>query len=67
VAVSGKNLEIRMRDCGLGPEYSGDNNRMLSEIPEFRFHDMQDSVAWLYRWYEEHKLAIDPELLRFDE
>ncbi len=66
VAISGKNLKIAVRNSGLGAEYGGDNARMLSEIPDYHFREMDDSVAWLYRWYEERKAAIDPELLRFD-
>jgi GDP-L-fucose synthase len=67
VAAAGKNLAIEVRNPGLGREYSGRNTRMLSEIPEFRFRDIDDSVARLYRWYEERKNAIDPAMLRFDE
>jgi GDP-L-fucose synthase len=67
VAVSGKRLGIEIRNQGLGNEYSGDNTRMLSGIPGFRFRDMGESVARLYRWYEQRKSDIDPALLRFDE
>jgi len=67
VAASGKPLEILVGNDGLGDEYSGDNTRLMGEIPDFRFCDMDDSIARLYRWYEERKLSIDPESLRFDE
>jgi GDP-L-fucose synthase len=66
VATSGKSLPIEIRNQGLGSEYSGRNLRMLSEIPDFQFRDIDDSVARLYRWYEERKNAINPALLRFD-
>ena len=66
VRVSGKRLEINVKDPGLGTEYSGDNSRMREEIPDFRFRDMDDSIVWLYRWYEERKSVIDASLLRFD-
>jgi GDP-L-fucose synthase len=67
VTASGKPLEILVRDDGLGSEYSGDNTRLMGEIPDFRFCDMDDSIARLYRWYEERKISIDPQSLRFDE
>lgn len=67
VATSGKNLPITVRTDGLGIEYSGDNTRLLSELSGYRFHEMDDSVARLYRWYEERKCSIDPALLGFDE
>jgi UDP-glucose 4-epimerase len=66
VAASGKPLDIKVRGEGLGCEYSGDNARMLSEIPDFRFRDMDESIERLYRWYEERKSTIDSALLRFD-
>jgi len=66
VRASGKPLEIRVGRAGLGAEYSGDNARMLGEIPGFEFLDMDASILRLYRWYEERKPQIDPSLLRFD-
>ncbi len=66
VHASGKRLEIKVKDPGLGTEYSGDNSRMREEIPDFNFREMDDSIAWLYRWYEERKTVIDAGLLKFD-
>ena len=65
-AASGKNLPIEIRNPGLGNEYSGRNSRMLSEIPDFQFRDIDEAVARLYSWYEGRKSVIDPALLRFD-
>lgn len=67
VKASGKSLEIEVRDERPGLEYSGDNGRLLEELPDFQFRTMGDSVARLYRWYESEKETIDRELLRFDE
>jgi GDP-L-fucose synthase len=66
VNVSRKGLPIEIRDQALGKEYSGTNSRMLAEIPSFQFHDFDESIAQLYRWYAERKNSIDPGLLRFD-
>lgn len=67
VEVSGTKLDIEIRNQGLGTEYSGCNNRLTAEIPDLRFRDQADSIAALYRWYDQRKAAIDPALLRFDE
>jgi GDP-L-fucose synthase len=67
VKASGKKLEIIIGNEGWGREYSGDNARMLEEIPDFHFREMDDSIERLYRWYSERKSDIDPALLRFDE
>jgi GDP-L-fucose synthase len=67
VRVSGKSLGIVTQRPGMGREYSGDNARMLDEIPGFQFREMDESITRLYRWYEARKEAMDPGLLRFDE
>ena len=67
VEASGKQLEIVVRQEGLGSEYSAANQRLMAEIPEFRFRERKESIARLYAWYVERKAEIDPELLRFDE
>ena len=67
VEASGKKLEIVVKNQVLGNEYSGDNARLLEEIPDFHFRDMRDSIARLYEWYAARKTAIDPRLLGFDE
>jgi nucleoside-diphosphate-sugar epimerase len=67
VEASGKKLEIVVRNQGLGNEYSGDNHRLLGELPDFHFREMRESVQRLYCWYEARKAAIDPAALHFDE
>ena len=37
VRASGKNLEVAVRNPGLGEEYSGDNRRLMEELPDFQF------------------------------
>lgn len=64
--ISGKNPEIHVQRDGFGPEYSGDNTRVLEEIGGFHFRDMRDAISELYRWYQSHLSEIDPALLRFD-
>jgi UDP-glucose 4-epimerase len=66
VGISGKPLEILVRNPGMGTEYSADNSRLLAEIPDFHFREMKDSIARLYRWYEARKGEIDPLALHYD-
>lgn len=61
--ISGKELEIAVRNEGMGREYSGDNSRFLSEIGGFSFRDIDESIEELYRWYEAKKEQIDREFL----
>jgi GDP-L-fucose synthase len=67
VRASGKDLPIVVKNDGMGNEYSGDASRMLAEIPDFHFREIDHSVTRLYRWHEERKTAIDPAQLGFDE
>jgi GDP-L-fucose synthase len=66
VQAAGKPIEIQVKNEGLGREYSGDNSRLLAEVPDFQFRDMQQSVTWLYRWYLDRKHTIDRAQLRLD-
>src|SRR5206468_3488865 len=65
--ASGKDLPILVKSDGLAPEYWGQNARLLEELPDFHFREIDDSIARLYSWYEARKASIDPQLLRFDE
>ena len=64
--VSGRNPNVSVLTEGLGPEYSADNSRMLTEMGGYRFWDLEDSIRDLYAWYERND-EIDVESLRFDE
>jgi GDP-L-fucose synthase len=65
--VSGKNLEIKVAEAGLGREYSGNNERLLAEFGGFKFKPIKQSVGELYGWYEDHKGQIDRDLLLTDK
>ena len=64
--ISGRNPDVSVMSEGIGPEYSADNSRMLAEMGEYRFWDLEDSIRDLYAWYERND-EIDVESLRFDE
>ena len=64
--VSGRNPGVSVLTEGIGPEYSADNSRMLTEMGGYRFWDVEDSIRDLYAWYKGNE-EIDVESLRFDE
>lgn len=65
-AVSGRNPEIQLINPGMGAEYTGDNSRLMKEIPALQFEPMQRAIEALYGWYEENRDAIDPARLGYD-
>jgi GDP-L-fucose synthase len=64
--VSGRNPAVSVLSEGMGPEYSADNSRMLTEMGGYQFWDLEDSIRDLYAWYERNE-ELDVESLRFDE
>lgn len=64
--VSGRNPNVSVLTGGMGPEYSADNSRMLTEMGGYQFWDLEGSIRDLYAWYERHEV-FDVESLRFDE
>jgi UDP-glucose 4-epimerase len=60
------NPDVSVMTGGMGPEYSADNSRMLTEMGAYHFWDLEDAIRDLYAWYERCD-KIDVESLRFDE
>ena len=67
VRASGQELPVIVSKPGLGDEYSGDNRRLLAEMPEFQFRSIDESINKLYRWYSDNRSEIDPQRLHFDD
>jgi len=67
IFASGKDLPVVVHEPGLGDEYSGDNRRLMEEVPGLHFRSHDESISSLYRWYSHHKAEIDPEKLHFDD
>lgn len=65
--ISGKNLPISVKDKGLGIEYTGDNARLRSEIPQFKFTPIERSIENLFSYYKKNRSKIDKELLLEDK
>lgn len=57
--ISGKELPIYVCGEGLANEYTADNTRLLAEMGEFAFTDIEEAIGKLYRWYEENSSMID--------
>lgn len=51
IAMSGKKLDLIVREENLKLEYSGDNTRLMSELDSFQFTPLDTSVKALYDWY----------------
>jgi len=67
VAVSGKDIPIRVAQDGLGSEYSGSNALLRSEFPDVRFTPIDNAIAQLYSWYLTNKALINKDLLLVDK
>jgi len=63
--VTGKDLEIIIKDPSPSHEYSGDNARLTNELKDFDFTDMEESIHNLYQWYSHHKHILKPELFEY--
>lgn len=63
IEVSDKDLGIKIGIPALNPEYSGDNSRLMSEMGDFDFTPVSQSIKELYNWYLEHKSDIDKSVL----
>ncbi len=65
--ISGKHLPIRVAAEGYSDEYTGDNGRLHSQIPDLDFTPMTTAISELYGWYSERKHLIDPTRLVVDK
>lgn len=65
--ISKKDIEIKVANDGYGLEYTGDNSRLLEEIPNCHFTDIKDSIKSLYKYYENHKTELNEKLLLIDK
>ena len=65
LGASGKTLDIRIKDDSNIVEYSGDSTLLLSENPEFKFNDLDDSVSSLYNWYNSNRGLINTSLFEY--
>ena len=67
IKISGKKLEIAIKNEGLGKEYSGDNSLLLDELTGFKFSSFDDSIKDLYDWYDSNRQIIEKDELLKDQ
>lgn len=67
LAISGKNLNMIVKDNGLDVEYSGNNTRLVNEIGGCDFVNMDSAIAKLYNWYLLNENSIDKGRLLINE
>jgi Nucleoside-diphosphate-sugar epimerases len=65
--ISGKDLPIRVREPGMGLEYSGNNALIKTEMGDLCFTPIYSAVQHLYKWYEGNQQNINREYLLFDK
>lgn len=56
-SIGDKKSEITIKKPGLGNEYTCDNQRLIKEIKNIRFADINKSIKNLYQWYKNHGLC----------
>lgn len=66
--ISQKDIEIKVANDGYGLDYTGDNSRLLEEIPNCHFTDIKDSIKRLYDYYvKNNNHMINKNLLLVDK
>ena len=65
--VAGSSPAVSVTVPGMGPAYTADNSRLLSEMGAHKFCDVRRAINDLYSWYKRNESLIDVESLRFDE
>jgi GDP-L-fucose synthase len=66
-SISGRQVELKIREPGLAKEYSSDNSRLIKEIGNYPFAKIDDSIKDLYGWYLKNKHLINKDLLLVDK
>ena len=57
--ISGKELPVYIAKEGMANIYTASNERMLKQIGDFKYTDIETSVKKLYEWYEDKADSID--------
>ena len=65
--ISERNPDITVLHRGLGPQYTGDNSRLLAEIGRYQFRNPYHAIAELYDFYKQRESTLNAADLRFDE
>ncbi len=63
VEISGKKLDIIIKDSNNVQEYSGDNSKLIKELKNFKFTPIEKAISSLYNWYVQNKDIINEDEL----
>lgn len=66
-SISGKDLPIVVCKEGFGLEYTGNNQRLLSEMNNISFSSIDSAIKKLYGWYSNNKQLINRDFLLVDK
>ncbi len=58
--------EIHILNDGIGVEYTGDNNKLLSEIGDFKFTPQDEAITELRKYYFDIRETLDREAVQQD-
>ncbi len=61
--ITGKDFQYKIKNTGLGKEYTANNSRLKEELKDFKFTIMEDSIKELYSYYLENKDKIKKDSL----
>ena len=61
-----KEMDVKILTPGMGTVYTGNNNRLVSQIPEICFSSYQDSIKETYYDFETRKVKIEKKELEDD-
>lgn len=57
--ISGLDQSIYVCQDGMANEYTASNARIMQEISDFKYTDMEQSIKKLFTYYKEHEAEID--------
>lgn len=57
-SVSNKEVPIIIKNKGFSPEYTGNNKRLLQEIGNFDFTEIDKAITQLFQWYSNNPKNI---------
>lgn len=65
--VSGKKLDITVKNDGMGSSYTGSNLRLKNEINGISFSNIDTAITQLYHWYSDNITRLNKDVLAFDK
>jgi GDP-L-fucose synthase len=63
VQISGKRLNVIVKNETPGQEYSGDNTLLVSTIQDLQFTPFDRALRNLYEWYDANRQAVEKDKL----